>query len=67
MMASGMVEKGASILAIILATFILNLRHVIMSTCVFERMHCSKTWMKLLAAFVGVFFVDIKEDDNGQQ
>ena len=51
MMASGMVAQGASILAIILATFIINLRHVIMSTCVFERMRTGKVWIKLLAAF----------------
>ena len=34
MMAVGMYVQGASIIAMILATFILNLRHLIMSTCV---------------------------------
>lgn len=37
MMAVGMYVQGASIAAMILATFILNLRHLIMSTCVVNR------------------------------
>jgi predicted branched-subunit amino acid permease len=39
MMAVGMIADGAGYLAIVAATFIMNLRHLIMSTCVFERMN----------------------------
>ena len=38
MMAVGMFVQGAGLLAMILATFILNLRHVIMGTCIMNRM-----------------------------
>ena len=51
MMAAGMVAQGASVIAIILATFILNLRHIIMSVCVFRRMRADRIVIKLLAAF----------------
>lgn len=51
MMAAGMYEKGAGMIAIILATFILNLRHLIMSVCVFNRMKGERTGVKLLAAY----------------
>ncbi|MBQ8408080.1 MAG: AzlC family ABC transporter permease [Clostridia bacterium] len=51
MMSVGMYAQGASIIAIIVATFILNLRHVIMSTCVAERMPKLKLWQKFLAGF----------------
>lgn len=37
MMAVGMIAEGASVIAIIIATFILNFRHFIMSTCIFNR------------------------------
>ena len=37
MMAVEMYKQGAVIIAIVLATFMMNLRHVIMSTCVFEK------------------------------
>ena len=51
MMAVGMYTQGASMIAIILATFILNLRHVIMSTCVVNRMTTGNTKIRLLSAF----------------
>lgn len=51
MMAVGMHTQGASIFAIILATFFLNFRHLIMSTCVFERMHPTTAKLKLLGSF----------------
>jgi len=51
MMAVGMYAQGASLITIILATFILNLRHLIMSTCVVNRMKNEKMGRKLLAAF----------------
>ena len=51
MMAVGMYAQGAGVVAMIVATFILNLRHVIMSTCVAERMPPLRPWQKLLAGF----------------
>lgn len=51
MMAVGMLEQGAGILAITLATFLLNLRHLIMSTCVLNKMRDSSLKLKLVAAF----------------
>lgn len=51
MMATGMYAQGASIFAMILATFILNLRHLIMSTCVINRMRTGGVGIRLLAAF----------------
>lgn len=51
MMAVGMYAQGAGLLAMILATFILNLRHLIMSTCVMHPLRSEKTGWKLLAAF----------------
>lgn len=51
MMAVGMYVQGASVFAMILATFILNLRHLIMSTCVVNRIRKDSTKIKLLAAF----------------
>lgn len=68
-MAVGMIEQGASLVAIILATFILNLRHLIMSTCVQEKIRHEKLWMRLLAAF-GVtdesFAIMTTRDDHGK-
>lgn len=51
MMAVGMFAQGAGIIAIITATFILNLRHVIMSTCVNNCMKKAGQGTRLLAAF----------------
>lgn len=51
MMAVGMYAQGAGIIAMILATFILNLRHLIMSVCVVNRMPRGPVGVKLLAAF----------------
>lgn len=51
MMAAGMFAQGAGIAAIVLATFILNLRHFIMSACVLSRMQDAPTWQKALAMF----------------
>ena len=51
MMAVGMYAQGASIFAMILATFLLNLRHLIMSVCVMNRMRQDSVPVKLLAAF----------------
>ena len=51
MMAAGMFAQGAGIAAIVLATFILNLRHFIMSACVLNRMQEAPVWQKALAMF----------------
>jgi len=50
-MAIGMFAHDASIFAVIMATFILNLRHLMMSTCVMNRLKETKVGMKLLLAF----------------
>lgn len=50
-MAVGMTAQGAGIAAIILATFILNLRHFIMSMCVVNKIKSEKIRVKLLAVF----------------
>ena len=51
MMAVGMYEQGAGLIAMILATFILNLRHLIMSTCVMNKMRDGSMKSRVLAAF----------------
>jgi 4-azaleucine resistance transporter AzlC len=51
MMATAMLTQGSDLLSIVVATFILNLRHVIMSTCIFNRMKPAKLGWRLLAAF----------------
>lgn len=51
MMAVGMYGQGAGFAAIILATLMLNLRHLIMSTCVMNRIKPCGIGFKLLAAF----------------
>lgn len=51
MMAAGMFAQGAGVAAIVLATFILNLRHFIMSTCVLNRMQEAPAWQRALAMF----------------
>ncbi len=51
MMAVGMYGQGAGLASMILAALILNLRHLIMSTCVMNRMKPCGTGFKLLAAF----------------
>lgn len=51
MMAAGMYAESAGILAIVAATLIINLRHIIMSTCVMRRMKDAPLGMRLLMAF----------------
>lgn len=51
MMSTGMVAQGAAVYTIIIATLILNLRHLIMSTCVMAKMQPCSVWLRLLAAF----------------
>ena len=51
MMAVGMIAEGAGQIAIVVATFIMNLRHFIMSTCVFGRMKKTGLAERLLCSF----------------
>ena len=50
-MSVGMWAEGAGIIAIILATLIINLRHIIMSTCVMNRLSGTSPVARLLLAF----------------
>jgi len=51
MMAAGMYAEGAGITAIVIATLIINLRHVIMSTCVFNSLEQLSAGKKLFCSF----------------
>ena len=52
MMAAGMLAAKSGVLAIVVATFVLNLRHLIMSTCVFARIREPEpAGLRLLGAF----------------
>ena len=51
MMSVGMWAEGAGIVAIVIATLIINLRHIIMSTCVMQRLGTTPLYQRLLAAF----------------
>ena len=55
MMAVGMYKQQATVLMIALATFMMNLRHVIMSTCVFEKTERVGVFKRL---FLGFFVTD---------
>lgn len=50
-MSTGMVAEGASLFAMILATFLLNLRHVIMSICVFTKIPVKSRFLRMLMGF----------------
>ena len=70
MMAVEMLSQGAAAVTIIVAAFILNLRHLIMSTCVINRIKKEKLWIKLLAVFgvtdesFAIFTTQKKENSN---
>lgn len=50
-MATEMVASGAGYIAIIMTTLVLNLRHIIMSTCVFRKL-TTKNWLiRILSGF----------------
>ena len=51
MMVLGMYTQGATVFAMIVATFILNFRHLMMGTCIFNRMKPAKTGIRRLKAF----------------
>lgn len=50
-MAAEMIAGGAGYLAIIMATFTLNLRHIIMSTCVFKKLKTKNWFARMLVGF----------------
>ena len=50
-MAAGMALQGAGLAAVIFATFVLNLRHLIMSTCVIRNFRDAPLRLRLLASF----------------
>ncbi len=50
-MATGMLAGGAGYFSVILSTFVLNLRHIIMSTCVFQKMKCKNALLRILCGF----------------
>ncbi len=51
MMAVGMYSQGATVAAMIIATFLINFRHLIMSTCVYDRMSPTSAPLRLVSAF----------------
>ncbi|MGL5353879.1 MAG: AzlC family ABC transporter permease, partial [Clostridium sp.] len=51
MMAVNLFSLGAGMFQIVIATFILNLRHFIMSTCIMKKLENTSTLAKLIFAF----------------
>lgn len=51
MLAAQMLTQNASLIAIVIATFIINLRYVIMSTCVVNGLKGSPLYLKMLGCF----------------
>jgi len=51
LMAIGMITQGASLYAIILGTFFINLRHVVMSSSVMQRLKGTTLLQRLVGAF----------------
>ncbi len=70
MLAAGLLMQGASPVSIVLATFIINLRHLIMSTCVAEKLPVLSFPKKLVSAWgitdesFGIFTTAPKENNN---
>ncbi len=66
-MAAEMIAGGGGSIAIVMTTFVLNLRHIIMSTCVFRKMK-TKNWLVRLISGFGVtdetFAIFTTEDDE---
>lgn len=67
-MAMGMVGAGAGMLSVVLATFVLNLRHLIMSTCVFKKIKIKSPLVKLAGALAVTDegFALITTEDDGK-
>lgn len=74
-MAIGLLGQQVSVMTIILATFLLNLRHIIMSTCVVNKMRMNNhlpqsLWQKFLVGFgitdEGFAIFTTRKDDKDQ-
>ena len=67
-MAVQMISAGAGAFSIILATFVLNLRHLIMSTCVFRRVKIKNFFIKLISALSvtdeGFALITTEDEEN---
>ena len=50
-MATEMIASGAGYIAIIMTTLVLNLRHIIMSTCVFRKLTTRNWFIRILSGF----------------
>ena len=46
-----MLAQNAAYVTIVFTVFILNLRHIIMSTCIMEKMENTNLWVRLLLSF----------------
>lgn len=46
-----LIAGGAQMISIVIATFVINLRHIIMSTCVFKRLQKGSVFTRLLEGF----------------
>ena len=70
-MAVELVASGAGMLSIILGTFVINLRHIIMSTCVFKRFKDKNPLLRIFSAFgvtdetFALFTTEDEEKCNG--
>ena len=67
-MAVGMIGAGATAVSVIIATFVLNLRHLIMSTCNFRRIQIKNLILKMLAALSvtdeGFALINTEQEDR---
>ncbi len=67
-MAVQMLGSGAGMLSIIIATFVLNLRHLIMSTCVFRKVRIKNFFLKLFGAMAvtdeGFAIITTEDEEN---
>ncbi len=67
-MAVGMLSGGAGMLSIVLATFVLNLRHVIMSTCIFKKVKIKSRPLRVPSALSvtdeGFAIITTEDDEN---
>lgn len=52
LMAVNLISRGAAVGTIILATFFINLRHIVMSSSVMTRLRDTPLWKRLLGAYV---------------
>ena len=70
-MAAEMIAGGAGALAIIMATLTLNLRHIIMSTCVFKKLRTKNWLIRILTGFgvtdetFAIFTTEPEEKSDG--